>query len=149
MKLRFNAKKYADIVGEYFKMWNGLWWQNDYCVHDCTGEGCCEPGSDVAVKMGTRGQRVFFQGSPGRLAADKWNKMGDALDWILCSSLPHGMLGSSLLRLGLDKDARAREQRDDDMEQQLLEHLEYAVMRGTLSSARACLSVSESPGVYC
>ena len=124
-------KKFMSTVNEFFDVWNGRWWVHGVCEHVCSGPHCCPNGHATTVqRMRASGQALLFDAGVTRLAANKWNKLGPLLDWVIISCLPHGMLGSCLQSLGLKVDQQRHASLAEDADHHLEEEVDFARLRG-------------------
>lgn len=122
-RLRFTAD-----VQELLACFNGCVWQ-DRCQHHCSGPQCCRDAKHTAKRLSDAASRVLFRSAPGTPAANKWAKLGPALDWVLSGMAIHNLLLSCMLQLRLGANA-AQEEESRDVDLALQSELSFAAIQG-------------------
>ena len=85
-------QRFLTSLAQLPKLLNGKWWLLDGLIHYCGGPSCCKSRAHCEEKIEEVLKSVVIRRAPGVPSANKWSKVGEALDIVLLSLWIHGLL---------------------------------------------------------
>ena len=88
------------LLQEFIAVFNTPWWQGDgFWSHRCRRDGTCCTGSSDQERLASARARasrairgVLLRKKPGKVATNKWTKLGPAFQFFVFGLAPHNML---------------------------------------------------------